>query len=124
MQQFVSDIVILKDWAVETTGLDRDALHIYVALLIQVIVALPMRRRMASFFPVFVVICAILLNEWADLQLLPQDKPFPQANIDAAVQDLVNSILLPVLLFLLSRFWPGLLLGRRKPESVMPMQEE
>ncbi len=124
MQQFVSDIVILKDWAVETTGLDRDAMHIYVALLIQLVVALPLRRRMASFFPVFVVICAILLNEWADLQLLPQDKPFPQANIDAAVQDLVNSILLPVLLFLLARFWPGLLLGRPKPESVMSVQEE
>ena len=124
MQQFVTDIVDLKDWAVETTGLDRDAMHIYVALLIQFIVALPLRRRVASFLPVLVVICAILLNEWADLQLLPPDRPYAKANIDAAIQDLFNSILLPIILCLLARYCPGLLLGGVQSEAVTQAKEE
>lgn len=124
MQQFLSDIVILKIWMVETTGLDRDALHIYVALLIQLIVALPLRRRIASFFPLFVVICAILLNEWSDLRILPQDRPYPQASLDAAAVDLANTLTLPVLLFLLARFWPGLIIGRSNKDAAIEIKEE
>lgn len=101
------DWLLLKDWIGDVTGLSEDALHIYAALLIQVAVAICMRRTLAHLLPWFFVLAAILLNEIADLYL--PGHPIEQWQIEGGIQDLWNTMLLPSLLLVLARYRPRLM---------------
>lgn len=91
------------------TGLSRDALHIYAALLIQFLAAAITRRTVADFLPWACVLAFAIGNEWADIY---SDELFEQWEQKAALHDLWNTILLPTLLLLLTRFAPGLMRTR------------
>jgi hypothetical protein len=92
------------------TGLERDALHIYVALLLQVGSAALLRRSLGSPLPWLVVLVFALLNEGLDIY---RDRTFEKWEEGAALHDLWNTMLAPSLLLLLARFAPGLMGGRR-----------
>ena len=88
------------------TGLERDALHIYAAILIQIGAAALFRRTLASPWPWLVVLAFALTNEWLDMNRDNLIEPWEEA---AALHDLWNSMLLPTLLLLVARFAPGLM---------------
>ena len=49
------------------TELERDALHIYAAILVQIVAAAALRRSLASLWPWLIVLAAALLNEALDI---------------------------------------------------------
>ena len=92
------------------TGLERDALHIYVAMLLQVGSAALLRRSLASPLPWLAVLAFALLNEGLDIY---RDRIFEKWEEGAALHDLWNTMLAPTLLLLLARFAPRLMAGGR-----------
>ena len=86
------------------TGLSRDALHIYAAVLIQVAVAAISRRGLSHPLPWLCVLLFALVNEWADIE---SDGLFEDWETWAAIHDLWNTMFLPTILFLLTRYAPS-----------------
>lgn len=94
------------------TELERDALHIYAAILLQIGSAALFRRSLASPLPWLAVLAAASSNEvldaWRDGLVEPWER-------GAALHDLWNTMLLPTVLALLVRFAPRLLARERSP---------
>lgn len=95
----------IKEAIATWTDLERDALHIYAALLLQVASALILRKRLAHGLPWVCVLAFAIGNEWLDMR---GDKLVEQWELDAGIHDLWNTMLLPTLLLLLVRFAPRL----------------
>lgn len=93
----------IKDVIAAWTGLERDALHIYAALLAQVGSALVLRRSLAHWAPWAFVLLLALGNELLDMF---GDRLVEAWEVDAGLHDLWNTMLLPSLLLLLARFAP------------------
>lgn len=83
------------------TNLERDALHIYAALLAQVASALVLRKRLSHWLPWTFVLALAVGNELLDMK---GDELIEQWEVDAGLHDLWNTMLLPTLLLLLARF--------------------
>jgi hypothetical protein len=94
------------------TELERDALHIYAAVLLQIGSAALLRRSLASPVPWLVVLAAALGNEALDMR---RDGLFEDWERAAALHDLWNSMLVPTILLLLVRFAPRLVTRPAKP---------
>ena len=95
----------IKETIASYTGLERDALHIYAALLVQVGAALVLRRRLSHWLPWVAVLVFAVGNEWLDTY---GDDLVEQWELDASLHDLWNTMLLPTLLLLLAPFAPRL----------------
>lgn len=98
----------IKDSIEAATGLGRDALHIYAALLIQVAAAAFLRRRLADWLPWLIVLGFVAANEYLDAY---SDGLLEQWEMSAGLHDLWNTMLVPTTLLLLARFAPGLVVG-------------
>ena len=82
------------------TGASQDLLHVHVGLLILVLAALLLRRKMRSPIPLALVAILALVNELVDwLAGGPHTTLFEQAI------DFVNTVFWPAILFLLARRW-------------------
>jgi len=101
----------IKNWLETSTGLDRDSLHIYAGVGVQLFVALFLRRSLASPIPWFFVAAAALVNEYYDYSFVPETSHVEQMYVDEAITDIWNTLLLPSLLFVIARFWPRWLTG-------------
>lgn len=110
--QHIKDVIAL--W----TDLERDALHIYAALLVQVGSAWLLRRRLAHALPWIWVLAFAVGNEWLDMYGDDLVEPW---ELDAGLHDLWNTMLLPTLLLLLARFAPGLFVAA--PTAAEPVRE-
>jgi uncharacterized membrane-anchored protein len=95
----------IKDVIEAWTGLERDALHIYAALLVQVAAALVLRRTLAHWLPWLAVLLLAVANEISDAL---DDRLVEAWEIQAGLHDLWNTMLLPSLVMLLVRFAPFL----------------
>lgn len=102
----------MKQAVAAWTGLERDALHIYAAILIQLGSAALLRRTLASPWPWLVVLAFALANEWLDVN---RDNLIEAWEEAAALHDLWNTMLLPTLLLLVVRFVPRLTTRVRPP---------
>ena len=100
------------------TELERDALHIYAAILLQIGAAALLRRSLASPLPWLAVLAAAIVNEALDIW---RDRLFEAWERDAALHDLWNTMLVPTLLALLVRFAPRLF--TRPPPPAPPPSE-
>lgn len=100
------DWITLKAHAVTVIGLDRDALHVYAAVALQIFIAFVTRRSIASIVPWLAVFGLEAANELADLffEIWP-DRALQRA---AGLHDLVNTMLMPSALLLAARFAPSL----------------
>jgi hypothetical protein len=107
-----------KDWLELSTGLDRDSLHIYAGVGLQLAVAICLRRSLASVIPWLFVVVAACGNEYYDLSFV-SEIPSDRNNIylDEAVRDISNTLLLPTILLLISRFWPHWLADKYGPDN-------
>jgi hypothetical protein len=96
----------IKEIVATWTGLERDALHIYAAILIQLGSAALLRRTLASPWPWLVVLAFALGNEWLDIHRDDLVEAWEEA---ASLHDLWNTMLVPTLLLLAARFTPRLM---------------
>ena len=92
-------------------SVEKDALHIYAALAVQVAAALLFRRRLSSWLPWFIVLLAEAGNEALDLWL-GEEAQVQQWQVSGAAHDLVNTMILPTALLLLCRYAPSLFCER------------
>lgn len=83
------------------SGLDRDALHIYGGVFIQIVTALLLRRKLGDWLPWLVVLALTVAGEAADVYV----DIWPDHALQAgkAIHDLVNTMAMPTLLLVLFR---------------------
>ena len=92
----------LKDWIEQYSGLDKDALHVHLSLIIYILALAIFRQSRRSRFPWIVVLCFELVNEVLDVRRHdPINGPFPWAD---SVQDLWNTMLWPTVLLIVGRY--------------------
>jgi hypothetical protein len=87
---------------------DRDALHIYAALVVQLVAAILLRKPLGSWLPWLAVLAVELANEAGDILLDETEPHIQQWQIDGAIHDFLNTMLLPTILMLLVRHRPSL----------------
>ena len=87
--------------------LEKDALHIYAAFIIQISSSAILRRPLSSVVPWLVVLGLEFLNEGADMWLGDEAHVQPW-QIRGAAHDVLNTMLLPTALMLLCRHARGL----------------
>jgi hypothetical protein len=98
----VSGFQQAKLWLGHTLHLEKDALHIYVALLVYLGTCLLFRWRAGQWKPWLCVLVAALAGEAWDLaDSLRYDTP---PDFGASLKDLWNTILVPTLLMVLARY--------------------
>ncbi|MFT5330252.1 MAG: hypothetical protein ACI9TB_002713 [Parasphingorhabdus sp.] len=118
----------IKNWLELSTGLDRDSLHIYAGIGVQLAVAFCFRRSLGSPIPWLFVAVAVLANEYYDYVIFSDSLEATPEYYDGVVRDIWNTLLLPSLFLVISRFWPTWLTGKagkdsepRKPEGDGPV---
>ncbi len=90
--------------ALGEAGWSEDLLHVHVGLVIFVVTALLLRKRMRSWVPLSVVVALAFINEVID---------YSEGAVwyfESSAMDFVNSVFWPTLLFLLAR-------RRRRPDD-------
>ena len=102
----------MKDLAADLS-VAKDALHIYLAFVIQVSTAAIFRKSLSSWFPWLAVLAFELVNEGLDMWL-GEELHIKRWQIDGAAHDLVNTMILPTALLMLCRYAPGLFKSRRR----------
>ena len=100
------DWLSLKNEAVRLF-LEKDALHIYAALLIQVVAAKLSRQSLGHTLPWLWVLTLELINEVLDLGrgMEPVVRPW---QVVSGVHDMINTMILPTILLVLCRRDPTL----------------
>ncbi len=89
----------MKNALGQVTGMSEDLIHVHVGLAIFVITALVLRRRMRSSIPLSVVALLAFVNELLDYGT-------PEWELGSSVLDFVNTLVWPLVLFLLARRGP------------------
>lgn len=106
----------LKDEAARLL-FEKDALHIYAALAIQVAAAKLSRRSLGHALPWLWVLALELINEVFDLGrgMEPVVRPW---QVVSAVHDIINTMILPSVLLLLVRHAAGLFRWKQPDAAV------
>ena len=94
---------------IAATGLDKDALHIYVGTSVYILSLLILRpiikrQGIRSFIALIIVTCVALAGEYLDNRYIIAPKGFSAlggVNIKASIHDLINTCLLSYVLFAL-----------------------
>lgn len=100
------DWIEVKNW-MDQTPLSKDALHVYVAIFIQVGAAFVSRRSLGSFLPWSTVLILDLMNEALDI-LLGEEAQVQPWQVAGALHDLGNTMAMPTIFLLLVRYFPRL----------------
>jgi cell shape-determining protein MreD len=98
----VSGFQIAKLELVAALGLAKDALHIYVGLLVFLLAAIISRRPLKSLVPIGAVLLAALAGEAWDM--LDTAQAGQRLRWDKSWHDLWNTAFWPFVLFLLARY--------------------
>ena len=96
------DYAQLKDWLSEYAGMERDSLHIHVALLLYIIALWMFRQSRRSRLPWLFVLAAELANEAYDLTT--NWGGGPSWAMSEAGKDLWNTMLWPTVLLFVGRY--------------------
>ena len=97
---------------VETTGLAKDALHIYVGVGVYLLCLVALRpiiksQGIRSFIALIVVTCIALLGEYLDNPDTIESLGLAGLSRDqilASIRDLINTCMLPYVLFALNKW--------------------
>ena len=104
---------------VQFTGLERDALHIYVSLIVFFGSCLLLRWKAWQIRPVLMVVLAALTGEVLDLAY-QHEQAMPLLWAESA-KDMVNTCMVPTILMLATRLSGGF---RRQNTSETVSEEE
>lgn len=120
------DFYTFKINVVETTGLAKDALHIYVGVGVYLLSLLILRpiiksQNVRAFLALLVVISIALLGEYFDNRhiILPKGiLALKGTDIKASIHDLINTCLLPIVLFALNK-WTTIFQPTNSPSRLL-----
>ena len=106
------DFTAFKMNVVETTGLAKDALHIYVGVGVYLLCLVVLRpiiksQGIRSFIALIVVTCIALLGEYLDNRDTIESLGLASLSRDqilASIRDLINTCMLPYVLFALNKW--------------------
>ena len=101
------DFTAFKMNVVDTTGLAKDALHIYVGVGVYLLCLVALRpiiksQGIRSFIALIVVTCIALLGEYLDNRDTIESLGLASLSRDqilASIRDLINTCMLPYVLF-------------------------
>ena len=101
------DFYIFKNGVVSATGLDKDALHIYVGIsvyLLSLILMRPVFKKYSvrAFIALILVTCIALLGEYLDNRQTITElgmSGIGSAELKASIHDLINTCLLSYVLY-------------------------
>ena len=96
------DYAQLKDWITAYTGLEKDALHIHVALLLYILALWLFRQSRRSRLPWLFVLLIEGSNEAYDL--ITNWTGGPEWAMSEASKDLWNTMLWPTVLLFVGRY--------------------
>ena len=96
-----SAVQSIKLALVQAVGLSKDALHIYVGLIVFFVVAITLRRRPASYLPLVAVVVTAILGELVDMR--DDIKSLGAWRWRASLHDLANTVFWPLVITLLVR---------------------
>ena len=97
----MSDFQEAKMWLVDTLQLGKDALHIYVALIVFFGTCLLFGWKASQWKPWLCVLAAALAGEAWDLA--DDINPGDLIDVVASLKDLVNTLMFPTVLMILAR---------------------
>jgi hypothetical protein len=103
----------VKQWLSTATNLHSDSLHVHAGVLGQLAVALVLRKSLSSVWPWLAVAAAAVGNEVYDFTV--EVWAIREEQFLGCVKDVWNTLLLPTVLLLATRFAPRLFAG---PPSV------
>ncbi len=106
------DFTAFKMNVVETTGLAKDALHIYVGVGVYLLCLVALRpiiksQGIRSFIALIIVTCIALLGEYLDNRDTIESLGLAGLSRDqilASIRDLINTCMLPYVLFALNKW--------------------
>lgn len=99
-----------KLMAEHASGFSMDALHVIVGVVVQLLVALLTRSSIARPLPLLAVFALELVNEANDFRV--EQWPDPGMQFGESAKDVILTMFLPTLLFLIARRRPKLLTQR------------
>jgi TRAP-type uncharacterized transport system fused permease subunit len=105
----------LKMFIEHASAFTSDSMHVVAGVVIQLLVAMLLRRSVGAWAPWLVVLCLAILNEGADLWI--EQWPDLAIQYGESAKDILLSMALPTLLMLVSRFRPQLLAGGARRRS-------
>ncbi len=119
------DFTTFKINVVEITGLAKDALHIYVGVGVYLLCLFILRpiiksQTIRAFLALIVVIGVAIAGEYLDNRHIIRPRgvfALGMVDIKASLHDLVNTCLLPFVLFALSK-WTTIFQSANKPASL------
>jgi hypothetical protein len=89
------------------SGFSMDSLHVIVGVVIQLAVALLFRTSVARPWPWLSVLALELINETSDFRV--ERWPQPGMQLGESAKDVILTMALPTLIFLVARYRPKLL---------------
>jgi hypothetical protein len=99
LEPFIKAYGAAKAWLIDYTGAAEDLLHVHAGLLIFVVSALVLKKKMRSPIPLALVAVFAALNEVIDNLAGGAQEPF-EPYVDFA-----NTVFWPTVLFLVARRW-------------------
>ena len=107
MQRLALDWYQVKLFAQHASGMSMDALHVVAGTILLFAAAWLLRTSVARPLPMLVVLLAELLNEASDFRA----ELWPQLAMQAgeAARDVMLTMIVPLLIFLVARYRPALL---------------
>lgn len=97
----------LKLFAEHSTGVSMDALHVIAGVVLQLLMAALFKRSLASWLPLLAVLALEVVNEANDFRV--EIWPDPGMQFGEAAKDVVLTMFVPTLIFLVARYRPKLL---------------
>ena len=110
MQRLALDWYQVKLFFQHASGMSMDALHVIAGVVLLFAVALVLRTSVARPLPLVTVVFAATLNEASDFRA----EIWPEFGMQAgeAMKDLLLTLAVPALIFLVARYRPKLLAYR------------
>ncbi len=107
MQGLVLDWYQVKLFVQHASGMSMDALHVIAGAVLLFAIAFLLRTSVARLLPVLIVLLVAAINEASDFRV----EIWPQIGMQAgeAAKDLILTMIVPVLIFLVARYRPKLL---------------
>ena len=97
----------VKLFAQHASGISMDALHVIAGVALQLLIAALFRISLARPLPLLAVLMLVLINEANDFRI--EIWPDPGMQFGEAAKDVVLTMLVPTLIFLVARYRPRLL---------------
>lgn len=120
------DFYLFKNGVVSATGLEKDALHIYVGIsvyLLSVILLRPIFKKYSirAFIALIMVTCIALLGEYLDNRQTITElglAGIESAELMASIHDIINTCMLSYVLYGLT-MWTKIFQSITKPISML-----